>query len=169
MTRGYLEVIGGEIYDRVKLADPPITINDSGENATASIAPPPRAHLFCWPLGQEGKTLAHTNMLNAGQLDQPKKFIIRKMHLDILENGVPADESSRFWWSSYVDVIIVSKSYLTIPAHALFRRPYEFESPIVLEGGMHFEVVFETLHTFDPRRKIEVAVRFSGTLSRAIL
>jgi hypothetical protein len=165
-----MDVVKWEVYDRVKLFIPEPTVDDTQEQSRVTLYTPRKATLFVYPLGQEGKSLTHTNMLNCGQLPMPNSFMVQSMTAKILEGGRPVDSSCRLWWMSHFDFVMGSKTFLQIPADALLTDPYSFgDMPLEIESGMGFSVTFETEWKCNPERNFEIAVRLSGKLRRAVM
>lgn len=73
---GMLETIDQPVYDSFSVA------------ANTAF---PKTVLFQTPIGQSGKTLAQTNMIQAGQLVNPQKLIVRAIRVWVANNVTPTD------------------------------------------------------------------------------
>lgn len=81
---------------------------------------------FQTPIGQQGKTKADTNLENAGQLPAGKNFLVTSIEVLFMPSEMPvenddiasvtgqfANDVYTFSKSGYLDLFILSKSYLT--------------------------------------------------------
>jgi hypothetical protein len=87
---------------------------------------------FQTPLGQNGKTFADTDMVTAGALPSPQKFLITDIRLGFYPGvqpsslGAPAADSfindTYKWWTSpaWLELFIASKPYLDLSPLILF-------------------------------------------------
>lgn len=89
---------------------------DNGLAATSEV-------YFQNPIGQNGKTLADTNMESAGQLPRPKFFLITSVHVAFFPTAVPTslqaaaaqsefNDAYNLLKSGYLDLFVGSKTYL---------------------------------------------------------
>lgn len=78
----------------------------------------PKTTLFQTPIGQGGKTLAQTNMTQAGALAAPQQFLIQAIRLRIVENTTPTDAINIIQNCSFT-LVIGKKPYLEVPCALL--------------------------------------------------
>lgn len=100
---GGQEVITQPVYDSVTFA------------AAAAMA---KTTLFQTPIGQNGKTLAQTNMQLAGQLPSPQRITVRSIQLGISMNTAPVDVNNILENVS-LTFIVGKKPMLEVPCHYL--------------------------------------------------
>lgn len=78
----------------------------------------PKTTLFQTPIGQAGKTLAQTNMTQAGSLPAPQQFLIQAIRLRIVENTTPTDVINIIQNCSFT-LSVGKKPYLEVPGALL--------------------------------------------------
>lgn len=113
--------------------------------ATYAAAGQTSLSFFQLPIGQNGKTLADTNMESAGQLPAPQKFLVESVCVEFFPgNEVGADGNaglSENWndvydvmQSGYLDFIVGSKSRLQQGPIGIFPPGYRLGGAAALTG-----------------------------------
>lgn len=106
LMEGYLEEVSDSLYDTVTIT-------------------PARSHrymLFHTPVGQNAKTWADTNMVIAGCLPAPNKFICERIRMEVL-NGSQQDRDS-FGRNWIAELVIGFKPYWRGPTSSLLLEDW---------------------------------------------
>ena len=103
MKQGVLEIVKDSIYDTLFI--PENLVNGRGV-------------LFCIPLGQYAgriiKQYEHTNVLCAGMLPAPNKFLVQSIHCCILSGTMLIPTADRIWDATFT-LESMMKAVLTCP------------------------------------------------------
>jgi hypothetical protein len=162
-----LEVAPFELYDRASLHVPSLVFNESDAGVTAQFIRPQPALLFQIPVNGV-KEFSHTNLLGqGGQLQAGQKMRVTALSLNILENGNPACEDSRIWWTSSVQFKTMNRPRLIAPAHRFLKGPMVLD--VELDAMMNFGLWFETSWPYHPRRHFEVLATLTGELTQIVI